>query len=151
MKPLTIARIGIIAALYFIITYFLLPISFGAIQLRVAEGLTVLPILYPESIAGLFIGVLLCNALLGGLGLIDVLVGSTTTLIAAYITYRFRHSYIAYLSPIVLNAFIISLYLHLLAGLPYWLTVLSIGTSQALVVFGIGYPLIWYLRRYRER
>ncbi|NLJ34107.1 MAG: QueT transporter family protein [Firmicutes bacterium] len=151
MKAITIARIGIIAALYFIITYFLLPISFGAIQLRVAEGLTVLPILYPESIAGLFIGVLLCNALLGGLGLVDVVVGSLTTLVAAYISYRFRHSYIAYLSPIILNAFIISLYLHLLAGLPYWLTVLSIGTSQAIVVFAIGYPLIWYLRRYRER
>jgi uncharacterized membrane protein len=149
VKPATIARIGVIAALYLVITYFLLPISFGAIQLRLAEGLTVLPILYPESIVGLFLGVLLANTLLGGLGLVDIVVGSLTTLAAAIITYRFRHSIIAYLSPIVLNAFIISLYLHLLAGLPYWLTVLSIGISQTIVVFGLGYPLIWYLRRYR--
>ncbi|MGB4483629.1 MAG: QueT transporter family protein [bacterium] len=137
--------------MYLSITYFLIPISFGAIQLRLAEALTVLPILYPEAVPALFIGVLLSNALFGGLGLVDIVVGSLTTLVAAIITYRFRHSIIAYLSPIVLNAFIISIYLHLLAGLPYWLTVVSIGLSQAIVVFGLGYPLIWYLRKYIEK
>ncbi|HHW91142.1 MAG TPA: QueT transporter family protein [Firmicutes bacterium] len=151
MKALSIARVGVIAALYLVITYFLIPISFGALQLRVAEALTVLPILYPEAVPALFLGVLLANTLLGGLGLVDIVVGSLTTLAAAIITYRFRHSIIAYLSPIVLNAFIISIYLHLLAGLPYWLTVLSIGISQTIVVFGLGYPLIWYLKRYVEK
>ncbi|HHW55522.1 MAG: QueT transporter family protein [bacterium] len=151
MKSSSVARVGLIAALYLSITYFLIPISFGAIQLRLAEALTVLPILYPEAVPALFIGVLLSNALFGGLGLVDIVVGSLTTLVAAIITYRFRHSIIAYLSPIVLNAFIISIYLHLLAGLPYWLTVVSIGLSQAIVVFGLGYPLIWYLRKYIEK
>ncbi|MGI6574733.1 MAG: QueT transporter family protein [bacterium] len=151
LKPIALTRIAVIAALYVIITYFLLPISFGAIQLRVAEAFTVLPIIYPEAIGGLFLGVLLANALLGGLGLVDIVVGSLTTLAAAIITYRFRHNIIAYLSPVVLNAFIISIYLHLLAGLPYWFTVLSIGSSQAIVVFGLGFPLIWYLRRYKEK
>lgn len=145
-----LARGALIAALYVAITYVLLPISFGALQLRVAEALTVLPILYPEAIPGLFVGVLVANTL-GGLGPVDMVVGSLTTLLAAWATYRMRHHFGAYLSPILFNAFIVSIYLHLLAGLPYWLTVLSIGASQALVVLGLGYPLIRLLRGRRQQ
>lgn len=68
----------------------------------VAEGLTVLPILYKEAIPGIFIGVLLAN-IFGGLGLADIVVGSLTSLVAAYLTYRFRRSFLAYLSPILLE------------------------------------------------
>jgi len=146
VKPITLARIAIIAALYVALTYALQAVSFLPTQFRAAEALTVLPILYPEAVWGVFLGCLLAN-LMSPAGLIDVVVGSLTTLLAAYVTYYFRRSIIAYLSPIVLNAFIISTYLHVLARLPYWATVLSIGASEAVVVFGLGYPLIWYLKR----
>ncbi len=145
----TIVRAGIIAALYTAVTLILLPISFGPVQLRVAEALTVLPILFPEAIAGLFIGVFFAN-IFGGLGLPDILGGSFITLIAAAVTYRFRHSIIAYLSPILFNAFLVSLYLHALFEWPYWLTVVSIGLSQTLVVFGLGYPLVQLLKKLQD-
>jgi len=140
-----LARAGVIAALYVSITYALAPVSFGPIQFRLSEALTVLPILFPESILGLFIGTLIAN-ILGGLGPWDIFGGSLVTLLAAYITYLYRDSIIAFLSPIVLNAFLISIYLSILYGIPYWLTVLSIGASEAVVVFGVGYPLIRYLK-----
>jgi uncharacterized membrane protein len=143
---ITIARAGIIAALYIAITLILLPMSFGPLQLRVSEALTVLPILFPEAIAGLFIGVLFANVF-GGLGLVDILGGSFITLIAAAVTYRFRHNLVAYLSPVLFNAIFVSLYLHVLFEWPYWLTVISIGISQAIVVFGLGYPLVRLLRK----
>lgn len=141
-----LARAGLIAALYIAITIVLAPISFGPLQLRVAEALTVLPILYIEAVPALFIAVLIANVY-GGVGLVDIVAGSLITLLAAVVTYRFRHSFIAYLSPILLNGFLVSLYLHYLFGWPYWLTVLSISTGQAVVILGLGYPLIGILKK----
>jgi uncharacterized membrane protein len=149
LPVVSVARAGIIAALYITITLVLHPISYGPVQLRAAEALAVLPILFPEAIAGLFIGVFFAN-IFGGLGLPDILGGSFTTLVAAVVTYRFRHHIIAYLSPILFNAFLVSLYLHVLFEWPYWLTVFSIGLSQTLVVFGLGYPLIRFLKKLQE-
>lgn len=141
-----LARGATIAALYVALVYLLLPISFGPIQLRVAEALTVLPILYVEAVPALFIGCLLAN-LLGGLGPWDVFGGSLVTLIAAIVTYRFRNSIVAYLSPVVLNGLLVSLYLTWITEkLPYWATALSISASEAVVVFGLGMPLVRYLR-----
>ena len=141
-----LTRAGIIAALYTALTYALAPLSYGPVQLRISEALTVLPILYPEAIAGLFVGTMLSN-MLGGLGPWDIFGGSTVTLIAAFLTHRYKNSLTAYLSPVILNGLFVSLYLSVLYGVPYWLTVLSIGASEALVVFGLGYPLIRLLRR----
>jgi len=145
MKDL--ARGALIAAVYIVLCIALQPISYGAVQLRVAEALTVLPILYQEAIPGIFIGVLLAN-IFGGLGLADIVFGSLTSLAAAYLTWRFRRSFAAYLFPVIMNAAIISIYLHAIANLPYWATVLSIGASEAIVVFALGYPLVRMLRRY---
>ncbi|NLY50399.1 MAG: QueT transporter family protein [Firmicutes bacterium] len=146
MKPLHLTRIAIIAALYVVITYALQAASFFPAQFRAAEALTVLPIVFPEAIWGVFIGCFVANPF-SPAGLIDVVLGSLTTLLAAYVTYYFRHSFIAYLSPIVFNALIVSAYLKVLAHLPYWATALCIAASEALVVLGLGYPLVWYLKR----
>jgi uncharacterized membrane protein len=140
-----ITRVGVIAGVYMVVTVLLAPISFGPIQLRVSEALTVLPIMFPEAVPALFIGVLFSNVY-GGLGMYDIVFGSLTTLIAAYISWRLRHSTVAYLSPVVFNGLFVSLYLHLLFEWPYWLTVLSISASEAVVVFALGFPLIKYLR-----
>lgn len=145
LKTKYLTRGALIAALYVVITYILTPISFGPLQFRLSEALTVLPILYPEAIPALFVGVLLSN-IFGGLGLVDIIGGSLTTLIAAYFTYRYRDSFFAYLSPIIFNGLLISLYLHVLYKIPYWLTVIEISISEAVVVFLVGYPLINYLK-----
>ncbi len=142
-----IVRAGVIASVYVGLTYALAPISFGQVQLRVAEALTVLPILYPEAVPALFIGCLLAN-LMGPYGIIDIVLGSLTTLLAATLTRRFRKSILAYFWPIALNAFIVSAYLSFLAEIKasYWLFVLSIGMSEAASVLLIGIPLIRFLR-----
>lgn len=145
MNTNRLARASVIAGVYVVVTYALAPISFGPLQLRVSEALTVLPILYPEAIPALFIGVMVAN-IWSPLGLVDIVGGSIITLIAASVTYRFRDSIIAYLSPVVLNALLVSIYLHSVFGWTYWMTALSIGLSEAIVVFGLGYPLIRFLR-----
>ncbi|MGM0436681.1 MAG: QueT transporter family protein [Bacillota bacterium] len=145
MKTRHLTRGAVIAGLYVIITYILSPISFGPLQFRLSEALTVLPILYPEAVPALFIGVLLSN-IFGGLGLVDIIGGSLTTLTAAYFTYRYRDTFFAYLSPIIFNGLLISTYLHVLFELPYWLTAVEIAASEAVVVFLVGYPLVEYLK-----
>jgi uncharacterized membrane protein len=147
MDTSKIARGAAITALYVVITYFLAPVSFGPIQFRAAEALTVLPIIFPEAVPALFLGVLLANVI-GGLGLIDIIGGSLVTLLAAYVTYKNRDNVFAYLSPILFNAFLISIYLHTLFGLPYWLNVIQIGLSEAAVVIILGVPLIKYLKKH---
>lgn len=139
-------RAALIAAVYVVLVYILHPFSFGPLQFRAAEALTVLPIIYPEAVPGVFVGVLLSN-MLGDVGIWDIIGGSLVSLLAAYVTYRYRHSWIAYASPIVLNAFLISLYLHLIYAQPYWLVVGSIAVSEAVVVLGLGIPLVKLLRK----
>ncbi|MBQ6803575.1 MAG: QueT transporter family protein, partial [Clostridia bacterium] len=47
---------GIIAALYAGLTILLQAFSFGAVQVRVSEAMTLLPLLTPAAIPGLAIG-----------------------------------------------------------------------------------------------
>ena len=70
-----IALSALIAALYAGLAMALAPLSFGPVQFRVAEALTLLPFFVPEAVPGLFAGCLLSN-LLGGFGLADVVLGS---------------------------------------------------------------------------
>lgn len=147
MKGEGIVRAAIIAAVYVALCLAFQPLSYGVIQLRLAEALTLLPVLFPEAVPGLYVGALIAN-IFGGLGLVDIICGSFITLLAAYATYLLRDSLLAYLPPVLFNAFLVSAYLHLLFNWPYWLSVISIGASQALVVFTLGHGLLVLLRRY---
>ena len=157
MLPKQLARGGAIAALYVVMTVPLgfAGLVFGPIQFRPAEALTVLPILFPEAVPALFVGVLISNTI-SQFGLVDIVFGSLITLLAAVVTRIFRGSLIAYLSPVIFNALLVSIYVAAFTveqwftpvfWTMYSQTALSIGISQALVVFGLGLPLVLYLRK----
>lgn len=143
-------RGGLIAALYIVLVFVFQFASFGPIQFRVAEALTLLPMIYPEAIGGIYVGTMLAN-ILGGLGPWDIFGGSLISLLAAYVTYRYRGSWIAYASPIVLNAFLVSLYLRFVFEVPYWPIVFSIALGQSAVILGLGIPLLRWVRRNQEK
>ena len=147
LSPKYLVRIALIAAIYVTISIIFAPISYGPVQVRIAEALTVLPFIDPAAIGGLFLGCILSN-LWGGLGIVDVLGGSFCTLIAAVLTYRMKKPILAPLPPVLVNAIGVSLYLHLLFEIPYWLTVIYIGFGQFIACYLIGYPiLLVFLRR----
>ncbi|NLY30661.1 MAG: QueT transporter family protein [Firmicutes bacterium] len=146
MSTRQMVRAALIAAVYILLVYIFAGVSFGIFQLRPAEALTLLPMLYPEAVPALFVGVMLSN-ILGGLGPWDVFGGSLVTLLAAWLTYRYRYSWIAYASPIVCNALLISIYLHLIFQVPYWLSVVGIGVSEAFSVLVLGIPLVKLIER----
>ena len=97
-----IALSALIAALYAGLAMALAPLSFGPVQFRVAEALTLLPFFVPEAVPGLFAGCLLSN-LLGGFGLADVVLGSAATLAAAWLTSRMPNVWLAAVPPVAVN------------------------------------------------
>ena len=68
---------ALIAALYTALTYLInyFGLANGAIQVRISEALTILPVFTPAAIPGLFIGCLLSN-LLTGAAIWDIVFGS---------------------------------------------------------------------------
>jgi len=143
-------RAALIAAIYVVLSIIFAPISYGPIQVRIAEILVVLPFIMPSAILGLFTGCILAN-IYGGLGMVDIIGGSLCTLIAAYFTYRVKNPKIAPLPPVLINSFGVSLYLHLLFEMPYWLTVLYIGIGEIIACYVLGYPLLILLVKNKKR
>ncbi len=141
-------RAALVAALYFLLVV-LPPFSsfaYGPLQVRVAEALTVLPYLFPETIFGLTLGCFLAN-LFGGLGFLDFFFGTLCTFCAAWWTSRVPRSFLAPLPPILVNGFGVALYLSYLLKIPYLTTALYILLGEVVACFGLGYPLLTLLER----
>ena len=141
-KVLFMTQAAMIAAIYVVLCLVFEPISYGAIQTRVAEALTVLPFFTPAAIPGLFIGCLIANALGGGI-LLDVLAGSLTTLAAAYLTWMLRgkSKFLASVPPVVLNAIVIPWVLKFGYGeplpIPFLMGTVGIGEVISCGILGM--------------
>ena len=135
-----------IAALYAALTIVLAPISYGPVQFRVSEALTLLPFYIPEAIPGLFIGCVFAN-FFGGFGLVDMVFGSLATLIAAVLTLKSKNIYIAALWPVVSNMIIIGAMLHYLIDVPLIATGIYVGLGEAGACYIVGVPLMKILER----
>jgi len=144
MEAKKIARIAFYAVVYSVLTIVLSPISYGPIQVRISEFLTLFPFIDKLAIPGLFIGCFIAN-LFSPAGWIDVVFGSLCTLIAAYLTRKMPNIYLAPLPPIIINAFGVSLYLHYFFKLPYLLNVLYIGIGEAIATYLISVPIFIYI------
>jgi len=138
---------GIIAALYAGLTILLQAISFQAVQVRMSEAMTLLPVLMPAAIPGLTVGCFLAN-ILSPVGWMDMVFGTLATLIAAVLTRKFRKNlYLAALMPVLSNAIIIGIMLHVAFGEPLWMSMLTVGAGEALACFVLGIPLVKALER----
>ena len=81
-----LARCGMVAALYVVLCMALQPFSYGAVQVRVAEALCLLPVFGAEYIFGVVLGCFLANLL--GSTIVDVIFGTLATLLACLVTYK---------------------------------------------------------------
>ena len=84
-----LARCGMVAALYVVLCMALQPFSYGAVQVRVAEALCLLPVFGAEYIFGVVLGCFLANLL--GSTIVDVIFGTLATLLACLVTYKLRN------------------------------------------------------------
>ena len=118
MKTKTFTKVSMIGAIYTVLTLVLAPISYGNMQIRISESLTMLPLIYAPSIYGVTLGCFLSN-LIGAIigvnptGYIDAIVGTSATFLAAYFTYKTKDikikniPFVAMFMPIVFNFFFV--------------------------------------------
>ena len=144
---------AMIAAIYVVLTYIFAPFSFGEVQIRIAEALTILPVFTPAAIPGLFIGCLIGN-ILGGAILPDIIFGSLATLIGAVFTYMLRdqNKLLAVLPPIISNTIIVPFVLKLGYGvnLPIPFMMLTVGIGEIIGCGVLGLVLYSALSKYRS-
>ncbi len=142
-------KAAMIGAVYALLTIILHPISYGMVQVRVAEALMVLPFFTPAAVPGLFVGCLIAN-MFGGLGILDIVFGSLATLVSAYLVTRIKFKYLVPLPPVIINALVVGLILHYVLEMPLYLTVLWVGAGQLVACYGIGLPLLLLLEKRRH-
>ena len=138
-----------IAAVYVVLTMVFAPISFGEIQVRISEALTILPFFTPAAIPGLFVGCLVGN-ILGGAILPDIIFGSLATLIGAVISWFVRKNrYLVPIPPIVSNTLIIPFVLRFGYGinLPIPMMMLTVGIGEVVSCGVIGLILLFALEK----
>lgn len=152
-KVLFMTQAAMIAAIYVVLCLIFEPISYGAVQARIAEALTILPFFTPAAIPGLFLGCLIANTL-GGSILLDVVCGSIATLIGAVGTWLLRRQnrFLAPLPPIIANILIVPFVLKYGYGeaLPIPVLMGTVGIGEVLACGVFGMVLLFVLDRYRE-
>ena len=159
-KLIPLAQGGMIAALYTVATLALAPLSFGPVQFRASEALTVLPVFTFSAVPGLTVGCVISNAVGAATGAniagwLDVLLGSLATLMAAICTRMLRNvefkgiPLMALIPPVIFNALIVGAELSLFIpeGDPFWFCLLTVGAGELGVVLILGIPLIIALRK----
>ena len=139
-----------------------------AIQIRISEALTILPLFTSAAIPGLFIGCILSNFLTGCL-LWDIVFGSIATLLGALGTYALgtytfgartsgncppakQHPVLAVIPPILANTLIIPYvlaYVYRFEGsVPYFM--LTVGIGEILSCGVLGMLLYRTLSKYKK-
>ena len=137
---------GAIAAVYVLLTMLAaaLGLDSGAVQLRLSEALTILPVFTPAAVPGLFIGCLLSNLLAGGV-IWDVIFGSLAPLLGAVGTRLLRKNrWLACLPPILANVLIIPFVLTYAYGIPGGIPwfMFTVGVGEVLSCGLLG-QLLW--------
>ena len=149
---------AVIAATYAALTIALAPISYGPIQFRISEALTVLPFFLPFTVWALWAGCILANLFTGSI--IDIVFGSLATLFAALLTAFFgkrgntvKNRLLGCLMPVVFNAVIVGAVLtwgYQIQGFTsplrsYGFNALTVGLGEAVVLYLLGYTLLRHL------
>lgn len=152
---------GVLAALYAALTIILSFMSFGPIQFRIAEALTVLPYFSPFAIAGLSVGCFVSGLIASPYMWADILFGTFATLLGAVCTYLLSKKqnkvtfFLAPLPTVLANTFIIGAVITLFtpdvsASLPaFFMNSATVGLGEIVCCYGLGLPLMYFIKKHR--
>lgn len=164
-KPNTKALVSsaLIAAIYCALTLALSWISFGNMQFRIAEALTLLPIISPHAIVGVTLGCALSNAIgyfMGAniLGAMDIVFGTFASFLAAVLTWMCRDIRIKKLPvlsaafPVIVNAVVIGgelsvLFTGTMTLEPFLINAMSVFIPQLVICYTAGIWLVRYIEK----
>ena len=149
-----IAHGAIIAAVYVVLCIIFQPISYGPIQFRIAEALTIMPLFTPAAIPGLFVGCILANIIGQGV-IMDVIFGSLATLIGAVLGYLLRRNrWLVPIPAVIANALIIPFVLRYgygITDIPIALEMLYILAGEVVGCYILGEVLATILMPHKNR
>lgn len=151
-KTLFITEAAVIAAIYTVLVLIFQFSSFGPIQFRIAEAMTILPYFTPAAIPGVTLGCFL-SAVFTGADLLDMVFGSLATLIAAILSYQLRrYKFLVPLPPIVVNALVIPWVLRFAYGeaQPVPLMMLTVGAGEVVAAGILGMVLLFALDKVKH-
>jgi uncharacterized membrane protein len=150
-KKLTIMTI--FAALYAVGVIFLAPISYGVVQVRIADAMLPLSMIFGlPSAVGFGLGCIVANVY-GGLGVIDIVGGASANLVACtlawYIGRRggIARRFIGTVAETVAVALIVGGYLSLLFQVPVEVGLLGVLVGSMIAINAIGFPIEEAIRR----
>ena len=163
MNAKEVSLSAVFAGLYAVLLIFLAPISFGPVQLRIADCLLPLAALFGWPIIwGATIGCLVGNTVggivaFGSANPIDIIFGSTANLIATYVIFKLRsRKLLGCMLGSIIIGLIVGGYLWLFVpapeiggfSLPAWAAMMiSITVSSLIAVAVIGYTLLLAMSR----
>lgn len=152
-KIYIITRSAIYISLYIALCYVFAPISFGMVQVRIAEALCILPLFDPYAVVAITIACFLSNLLIS-VSLIDAIFGSIATFIGLVLIFFIKKDnfYLKMAPTVISNAIIIPFVLKYAYGInePLWLSALTVAIGEIISVIGLGYLLYMYLNKHKE-
>ena len=147
-----IVFVGTVAAIYAVLS--LIPglsvLTFGPVQLRIAEALCVLALLTPWAIPALTLGCFLTN-LASPMMAVDLPFGTLATLIAVSLVYLLRkNKWVAMLMPVISNGLIIGAIISFYtdSDFGFWTNALLVAVGEAAACYILGIPLHKALNRF---
>ena len=155
METRKIALGSVIAALYAIGVIVLAPISFLLFQVRVADALIPLSIVFGMPVVlGVTLGNIIAN-IYGGLGHIDIIGGSIANFLAAYVGWKIGSrnfvgsQFVATVAQNIVVSSVVGSYLAMLFDVPLEVGFLGVLLGSVISMNIIGYALILTIRKIR--
>ena len=153
-----IVKSAVIAALYAIMTVVISPLSYGMVQCRFSESLIMLCAFTPAAIPGLTGGCLVANIF--SFNPIDMICGTTATLLSAVVGYKLRKVKIGgipWLTPlpaVIFNMIIIGLELSVYLPIEgrgflvgFFIQALSVFIGQVIACYIFGVPVYMLINK----
>jgi len=135
---------SVFAALYVVGVVFLAPISFQVFQVRMADALLPLSMIFGwPAILGLSLGALVAN-FFGGLGPIDIIGGAVANFVATFVAWKIGRkrrpvkAIVGILSEIIIVTLIVGTYLSFLIGMPLVVGLLGIFMGSVIAIGLLG-------------
>lgn len=145
-----LTKIALVASLYVAVTALFSVISFGVVQLRVAEMFNYLALFHKRYVVAVTLGVVLAN-FLSPTWLLDVPIGGLATFVVLIIcriaTKNIKHmAWKLVVTAIIVTAsmFTVATQLTLMLGLPFWPTygMIAVGEALSMTLGGVTIYLL---------
>lgn len=130
----SISMNAMIAAVYVALTFMIQPLAYRELQFRLSEIIVLLAFYNKKLIPGLIAGCMIAN-IPSPLGIIDVVIGTFSTVCVCYAMNKSNNIYIAALLGSIITGIVIGMELFIVYSIPFVINALYIFIGEAVVLF----------------